>query len=197
MKLTRDDFDSDEEFMFYCWLLEAKTAGVIDSFMVKPPSVEIFSSVGYEWEKQLKTKTKIIKGELLKPWRYAADFQVIGNLKQFHTGTHKIVDSFPTPNAFIIDTKGTGARFKDNSKFPLIQKALYHSKGIYVNKIVPEYFFKNAWLPMPITTKDDFLWTNLQCLKSGKIKPQKKRGAFKDCKTYYEKYGHTPQKDGI
>ena len=149
MKHTRDYFDSDEEFMFYCWLLEAKKCGAIDGFKIKPYTLEIFPSVNYTYKKEKVSKvkkirsTKIIEGTLLNAWNYTPDFVVQGDLSKFHTGTHKLV-----PNElghYLVDTKGTGARFKDSSKFPLIQKALYHSKGIYVNKLVPEYFFKNAW----------------------------------------------------
>jgi len=201
MKHTREYFDSDEEFIFYCWLLEAQKVGVVKDFQIKPYSIEIFKPVTYTWEKTTISKVKKIKktkeveGELLKGWTYTPDFIVYGDLSQFHTGTHKIVKHIN--GYYIIDTKGTGANFKDSSKFPLIQKALYHSKGIYVNKIVPEYFCKNAWLPMPVLKQDDKVWTNYQVLKNGRIKDQKKRSAFKDCKTFKEKIELKGSKGGF
>jgi len=89
----------------------------------------------------------------------------------------------------VIDTKGTFGRNKDAEKFPLIQKSLWHSKGIYANKVIPKHFFKQSWLPMPISKKEDPIWTDYKVLKNGTIKPQRKRSAYKNCLTYEEKYG--------
>lgn len=196
MKHNREYFDSDEEFMFYCWLLEAKQVGIIEEFYIKPVTYNIFERVPYTYLKTSISKIKKMRtvkekeGTLLHPWSYTPDFLVVGDLSIFHTGTHKITHPIwkEYKQSYVIDTKGTGANHGDDKKFPLIQKALWHSKGIYANKLVPKYFFKNAWLPMPVLKEKDLVWTNQVKLKSGKVKEQLKRSAFRKCMTFKEKY---------
>ena len=198
MTHNRDYFDSDEEFVFYLWLLEAKENKVVAEFYIKPIAIQIFDSVQYSYEKLTISKVKKIRkikeieGRLLNGLSYTPDFIVQGALSSFHTGTYKLTKpciGLVTPGfQYVIDTKGTFGRNKDGEKFPLIQKALWHSKGIYANKLVPKYFFKQAWLPMPVSNKDDLIWTDYKVLKSGMVKQQRKRSIYKDCLTYDEKY---------
>jgi hypothetical protein len=181
MKITYHglEFDSEEELCFYAWCIEARREGIITEFEYKPPSIEIYPTAKYTFNKQLKTKVKVIEGTLLQDWNYSVDFKVYGDLSAFYTGINKLV---PTDGVYWIDTKGTYSLFKDTEKFPLIQKALYHSKGIYANKLIPHKFFSKSWLPKPILQKGDPMYTDYKVLKNGTVKKQVPRSKYKKCK---------------
>ena len=52
----------------------------------------------------------------------------------------------------ILDVKGTFIGKNNNSAitFPVIQKWLCDKQDIYVNKLVPKYFFKHTWCPKEV-----------------------------------------------
>lgn len=184
-------FDSPEEEMFYSWCVEAKELGVIEHFEYQPISIQVFDKVHYQHKKQLKTKVKIEKRIALNGLSYTPDFLIRGDLSKFHTPTDKIIWPYTLPighqiTHYYIDIKGSFSQHNDAVKFSIMQKIIYHQKGIYINKIVPEKFFLNSWLPLPIQKKDDHIWTNYKSMKNGRVNEQKKRSKFKDCKTYVE-----------
>ena len=194
-------FDSPDEAMFYSWCVEAVAKGVIEAFKYQPETMQIFDKVHYQHEKQLKTKVKIEQKTALNGLSYTADFLIRGDLAKFHTPKEKIIFPKLIPSSgglyFYIDIKGSYLQHNDAVKFSIMQKVIYHVKGIYINKIVPEKFFLKAWLPMPIQDKKDDIWTDYQVLKSGVVKQQKKRSKFKKCKTYNEKHGLNDRKQRI
>jgi hypothetical protein len=163
------EFDSNEEIEFYMWCEEAKEAGIISDFKYHPHTYELCEKKTYTIEKQLKTKVKTVERELLKPHVYTPDFWVSGHTK----GIFKFENDFYK----VIDVKGGFQQFHDSKVFSMNQKWMHEKHGIYVEKIVPEDFFKKTFCPegarrtkvkgIPrkkyfyMTTVDEFLKENI------------------------------------
>lgn len=183
--MSTNQFDSPEESMFNQWCVEAKRHSILFYYQFHPDPIEIYPKTTYCITKHLKTKTKEVDYQLLARLTYTPDFHLGGNISQYFTTKDKLLNNkgelVPEYyNTYYIDVKGTFSKFGDSKQFSIIQKALYHSRGIYVNKLVPERFFKNAWVPEPVLDKGDLIWCNK---KDG---TQQLRSRFKGCKTYKE-----------
>jgi hypothetical protein len=50
-------------------------------------------------------------------------------------------------NEVVVDIKGTFNKYGDPKQFSLNQKWVYDKFDIYIEKIVPEKFFKKTWVP--------------------------------------------------
>ncbi len=188
---SQTEFDSDEEETFWDWCSEAYKADIIEEFVYQPESFDIFPKVEYILPTQLKTKVRYDNRELLKPMTYTPDFKITGkNLNKFHK--HKL-NMFLNMSAvltdlitdYYIDVKGTFAASGGDAKFSIVQKALWHSNGIYVNKLIPSTFFYFAWLPEPTRETEDIIWTDYREFKDHD-RPRAKRAKFKCCKTLKE-----------
>ena len=197
-------FDSDDEEIFYNWCVEAKNHGIIHSFVFHPEPIEIYPEAIARVQKQLKTKVKIEEKTILRPVTYQADFLIIGDISIFNKGftyardkiftidmqepvqPEEMIYQYGQKHAvtlpkFLIDTKPSGfTKFNDDKSFSIIRKALWHSKGIYVNKLRLDKFFSSAWLPMPVLDKGDKVWTNPGS------SPRRKRSTYKFFNTYNE-----------
>jgi len=133
------EFDSPEEIEFYQWCEEAVENNIISSFVYHPNPYILSEQVTYTKTKVLKTKIKEIKAELLKPHVYTPDFWVIGVKRPIFKDS---VFYYKT-----IDVKGSFSRFNDDKSFSINQKWMYQKHGIYVEKIIPEKFFRETWVP--------------------------------------------------
>lgn len=171
-------FDSNEEKAFYNWCVEAKQKSIIENFTYQPEPIQIFPPHEYMG---LKGKNYT----LLQGMKYTPDFLILGAaMADYHMTKNKILDekgkhSYLNDGYFYIDIKGGFSRFGDSKQFSIVQKCLYNVAGIYVNKVVPERFFKQAWLPRPMQDKDDPVWCNY---KPGETR--KKRSLYKECKIW-------------
>jgi len=151
-----EDFDSKEEWEFYNWLLEAEQHGLVSELEYQPQAYELSKPifykevVQYKTKKLLKEKQKIVNRTLMRGCEYTPDFRfnvhnsvIQSIIKNKHTYAY---------NKTIVDTKGapgTGKSGKNISyaTFPVKQKWLYQTQGIYVEKVVPENLFKETWVP--------------------------------------------------
>lgn len=183
-----NEFDSKEEEAFSMWLKEANIKGLIMDYDYCSDTnfhYELFDNVKYYANGK--------KGSLLQSLSYTPDFLVWGKLGQYHKPLQKLLNSDATTvhdqhDLFVIDVKGGFAQHGSQYKFGIIQKILYHTKGIYVNKLVPFKFFKLSWLPEPVKDKDDAIWCNAKphVTSFSEIGERKKRSQYKDCKTLKE-----------
>lgn len=139
-----DDFDSDEEWQFYHWLLEAKSAGLVGRCKYHPPSLELFPKATVSEEVAMKTKTKTVERHLFHPLTYTMDFAVeLLTEDSFGLRTQPDTD----PPLLFIDVKGTFSQHGDAKQFSIIQKICWHVHGRYINKVVPQKLFAKTWAP--------------------------------------------------
>lgn len=151
-------FDSAEELFFSWYLDELYEAGYIESWEHHPKSFMLCPPVFYEYDKQLKTKTKVLVKKLMAKHKYTADFKIIWNKKArgiffdtfesrvdlkkslFVANTKAGSENFYPRRAIyysIIEVKPAFSLFNMQRLFGLNQGWLYNSYEIYVQKIIP------------------------------------------------------------
>lgn len=147
------EVDSREEYEFAYWLIEAKKKGWVTDWTAQPKTFVLMEDPVYETitvVSHLKTKKKVVskKQRILEPVVYTPDFKF------------KVTEAFrlifgdvfhkPDKDGFIwVDVKGSfhGKNNTSAETFPIKQKWLYCTTGLFVQKLVPLPFFKKTWLP--------------------------------------------------
>jgi len=142
--MQRIDFKSDEEWFFYNWLLEAEKKNLIYGIIYQPKPFLLSNRAVCQYEKKLKTKTKLVEKFLFAKHSYTPDFcfRVRGPLKNSF-----IHSKFLEHDVAIVDVKGIFNKYGDPKQFSINQKWMYAKYGLYVEKIVPEKLFKKTWCP--------------------------------------------------
>ena len=142
-------FDSQEEVWFSAWLHEAQEKGYVIYHKYHPSSFLLSVNQTYKVEKQLKTKVKVIHKHLLRPHWYQTDFKVAFSKSFLESFKTKL---YSTGEYYWIDIKGVFAGRNNTSAvtFPLNQKWVYEKYNVFVNKVVPERFFKHTWVPQSV-----------------------------------------------
>jgi len=168
-------FDSDEELEFYHWIQEALKYKVISDWKYNHLSYPLSSKKSYNFTKQLKTKTKIVEKHLFHEHSYKPDFHIYKGDRWNILEKHNLLTFHDDEKEFVIDTKGTFQRNDGNRSFTINQKWMYDKHGIYVNKVIPEKFFKLTWLPE-------------KCRFTRKKKQLRKK--YENVPTLFEKYGN-------
>jgi hypothetical protein len=146
--------DSIEEVQFAHWLDEAKERGVVIRWDYHPEPFELSKKVSiYERKKYITPKkqierTKTIKRCLARGHIYQADFKLLFDLHSFKFSHGLIsVDKF----TYYIDIKGAYHPNSDHKQlFSVNQKWVLQKHGVYVNKVIPEKFFKKTWVPKAV-----------------------------------------------
>lgn len=148
-------FDSKDEELFWWWLEEAETAGLIHIGKRCEKGIdtrEVIHPVVKTYEKQLKTKVKYIKRTLLRELSYTPDFELL--VEKGGVFDREIFPEGKFTGKYvyvIVDVKSSvGNAFGNNQTavtFPIIQKVLYHLHGVYVHKVVVKKLFKKTWCP--------------------------------------------------
>ena len=157
--VTREDFKSDEEYAFALWCEEAKDNGFISRWLYEPVSYTLCGGIEYEKTVIKKYKRKPDKEvtvwkSLLKEHEYTPDFIIVPT-PALDALTHGLIHYSSTnfhggPEQYVIDTKGTFQRFDGSRTFSINQKWVFSKYRIYINKVVPERFFKKTWVPASI-----------------------------------------------
>jgi hypothetical protein len=141
------EFDSMSEACFYCWCVEAKELGVIESFTLQP-HWELLDKVTYEKPTQLKTKVRYDTRVLLNGCSYTADFSILSRRELGLYSNTKIAGICDDMVALeYIDVKGERMHVGSSTNFSLIQKLMYMVHKIYVNKVVCGKFFAVNGMP--------------------------------------------------
>lgn len=149
-------FDSAEELVFSMYLDELYEAGYIESWEHHPESFILCPPVSYEYDKQLKTKTKVLIKKFIAKHEYTADFKIIWNNKAqgvffdtfdsrrdlkkslFVANTKRSTAYYSIMEYYsIIEVKPAFSLFNMQRLFELNRKWLYDSYEIYVQKIIP------------------------------------------------------------
>ncbi len=155
--------DSTEEEQFHLWLIEAEENGLVTNVEYHPEHIILYPSSKVPFNKQLKTKVKVIEKHLLAGLRYEPDFtfsltekfmRIFKKLNIFDiNGKH--YEEYQQPFKVIADTKGGFVGFANNSgiTFPIKQKVVWHEKSVYIQKIIPKDWFKKTFLPAKLAYK--------------------------------------------
>jgi len=146
--MTREQFDSDEELEFWCWLKEAESRGIISEIEFHPYTFKLSDRVTIKFDKYLKTKVKTVDKFILHPHEYTPDFS-------FVIEHHKISDlnylvenwHFGDGKMMVVDVKGGFSQNGDGKQFSINQKWVWSKYGVYVQKIVPFKLFRKSFGP--------------------------------------------------
>ncbi len=160
-------YDSKEETYFQWFCDDLEKSGDIKLTQYQPEQMEIIPAPEYFWaKKNIKSETEK-PGNLLQSLDYTPDFVITWNKKgvekyvytlngediSVHSRTRKpfvAIRNKNYPNDDLIsyiDVKGTFGRHGDAVKFPVLQKVIFFTKGIYVEKIIPKKLFKKTFYP--------------------------------------------------
>ena len=126
-------YDSQEEIDFVIFLEEAKKYKLIKKYIYQPPSYELCPKAIY-YDANGKKKT-------LRAHSYTADFLIYPN-KLFDELNHGLIPN--KDKTYLIDIKRTYNRNGGDRILPIHQKWLYDKYKLFVNKVIPELFFKQA-----------------------------------------------------
>ena len=130
MKIECDGhkFDSNEEYEFYLWLVEAKSVGLVHSFTHHPDSFVLSDKVAHNGK------------HLLRKHFYTADFKV---KTTEDIGLRGGVDDF----TYFVDVKGGFNLYNNHREFSINQKWLFQKFNIFINKVEPTKWFHKHWCP--------------------------------------------------
>ncbi len=145
--MTRDEFDSDEELEFYCWLKEAELNGLISGILFHPHTFDLSSKATIKLDKIMKTKIKTVDKFILRPHVYTPDFEFCIESSLIYKLNILVENKTINRKFMLVDVKGTYSRYGDAKQFSINQKWVWDKYGIYVQKIVPEKLFLKSWVP--------------------------------------------------
>jgi len=160
------DWDSKEEEYFFWYLQELDEAGYIERFKYQPKPFSLSDKVTFTWNKQLKTKKKVMVKSLIQGHKYQADFLIIWKRKAagifFRESIEKDILSYPfsldllLDNVYrsIVDVKGTFNQNDAWRRFSIERKWVWQRYHINVEKIIPEKLFKETFTPQRYLTTD-------------------------------------------
>ncbi|OGV45828.1 MAG: hypothetical protein A2017_18175 [Lentisphaerae bacterium GWF2_44_16] len=137
------EFDSREETDFYHWCIEAEAHGYIKDFHYHTEYFTLCERASIKGKEVLKTKVKIVDKFLLHPHIYTPDFIIFPALK-FNELEHGLKGS----EKIYIDVKGGSDIYHNEREFSINQKWVYSKYQIFINKVIPEIFFKKTWCPV-------------------------------------------------
>lgn len=155
--------DSDEEYLFLCWLMEAESLGLLRDIS-RSESYELSAKASRDVAHPTKTKPGGRKSLfLLHPHSYRPDFSFRLTLdiyghpeldKLRSTSQRGLLPSSESDDLCVVDVKGGWSNHRSRNSsdvtFPLNQKWMYAEYGIFVNKveIKPKTgFFDKYWAP--------------------------------------------------
>ena len=124
---------------------------MVEGIIYHPSSFLLSKRQTVKVTKQLKTKTKVIDKFLLHPHKYTPDFvfYITNFIERYE---HELIPC--KKNIVFVDVKGVYAGGRHNNSsvtFPISQKWVYDKYGIYINKVVPEKFFRKTFVPKELT----------------------------------------------
>lgn len=143
------EVDSQEEYQFYNWIIEAKKLNIILNYNYQPESFLLTEKTQYiPLFNNPKNKEKHLFAEHI----YTADFKIVcdykyGELlaKYFKLSTNNI-NSDGNIEIFI-DVKGGFMSNDSGRSFSINQKLVFEKYKIYINKLIPKDFFLKLGCP--------------------------------------------------
>jgi hypothetical protein len=170
-------FDSTEELEFYHWCIEAKKYKIISDFKYNCETYQLSPKQTISETKKLKTKTKIVDKHLFHEHVYSPDFHLFkGERWSAIDNICKLLSTHDDQKEIVIDVKGTFQKHDGSRSFSINQKWMYDKYQIYINKLIPEKFFKLTWVPE-------------KCKITAKTKQIRKK--YENTPTILEKFANT------
>ena len=137
--------DSYEECDFLNWCSEAAELGIIIDFEYQPESFVLFEPVFY-----INPQKK--KKSLFRIHAYSADFRIRLNPNTLPVLQDEFKITYDQLQKecidVFLDVKGTFQRNGMGRSFSINQKWMYEKYGIYIQKLVPQNFFKTCGCPL-------------------------------------------------
>ena len=143
-ELIRDgiQFASKEEVEFHLFLKDCELYGLVKGVSYQPETFELIPPHKVLVTKQLKTKKKLVERSVFLAHKYTPDWQfsVTGKFRELPHGL--LVNEVKRPGTILVDVKGNHNLHGGDRVFPIHQKMMWHLKKLYVNKLIPQEFFK-------------------------------------------------------
>jgi len=160
-------FESAEELHFSWYIDELVQNGFIKRWKYQPEPFPLSDKVTFTWQKQLKTKQKVMVKTLLQEHKYQADFLIIWAYKAAgiffapKATTHDIL-SYPFVADFsenygyrtVIDVKGEYNQNDAWRRFSIDQKWVWQRYKVPVQKIIPKKLFPATFTPLKYLQTD-------------------------------------------
>jgi len=147
------EFDSNEELSFYHWLKEALEEGLVTKFVYQPRTYVLCEALpctkkSYSWLKKppfLKIRERVVNK--VGKYVYTPDFEIwtTDDMQRCYPDLF-IYDTQP----IIVDVKGDWSRGANNTSgitFGPKSAWLYHTQGVFVQKVKPKELFRHTWVP--------------------------------------------------
>jgi hypothetical protein len=162
-------YDSIEEMEFGEWCKEAKEVRLLVDYVHHPPAFKLSERVSIKYSKQMKTKVKEVDLFLLHPHEYTTDYCIIIDLHNWSRAGMPTDPKMVVSNgSMYIDVKGGFSPYHDAKQFAINQKWVMSKYEVYINKVVPDEWFRKTFVPQIATVT----W------KTGKI-----RDKYRGCHT--------------
>lgn len=143
------EVDSNEEWYFYSWIIEAKKLGVVLDYEYQPK--EFLLTEKFKYVPAFGNPKKKEK-HLLADHVYTADFRIVFNslygekLSEYFKIPIEAIDANGNVVVFV-DVKGGFMMHGSDRTFSIHQKMVWDKYKTYIQKIVPEDLFKKLGAP--------------------------------------------------
>lgn len=143
------EVDSQEEYQFYTWIIEAKKLNIVLDYKYQPESFLLTEKFSYV---PLFNNPKNKEKHLLADHLYTADFKLVFNYKygellsKYFKISKNNLNSDGNIEVFI-DVKGGFMNNGSGRSFSINQKMVYDKYKILINKLVPKDFFLKLGCP--------------------------------------------------
>jgi len=162
-----EQYASKEEIYFSWFLDDLKELSHIKYTWYQPETFTLIPAPKYCWTQKNVKSTTEKKGNIMDSLKYTPDFQIVWSRKGIEDYVYilnkenismrsrnrkpfvAIRDKDDTGGDLIsyVDVKGSFGQHGDAVKFPVLQKTIFLTKGIYVEKIVPKKLFAKTFYP--------------------------------------------------
>ena len=160
-------YHSKEEIYFNWFCNDLKKTGHIKYIIYQPETLTLIDKPKYYWRKRNVKSITEKTGNIIDSLAYTPDFQITWSKKGIEQYVYILNEEnmsirsrarkpfvairdkdYPLDSLVsYIDVKGSFGRHGDAVKFSLLQKIILYTKGIFVEKIVPEKLFKKTFYP--------------------------------------------------
>lgn len=163
-------YASKEEIYFKWFCDDLLKKGYADKIVHPCETYTLIPPARYYWVNPMRDGDQAVDGNLLQHALYTPDFEIIWNNKGVENLVYVLNEEKmsvlskkrnpfvaiipkdfsaygPVKLKTIVDVKGTFGQHGDAAKFPLLQKLMFLSHGLYVQKIVPKELFAKTFYP--------------------------------------------------
>ena len=146
------EIDSQEEYQFYTWIMEAFKLNIILEYVYQPQSFVLTEKIRYV---PLFNNPKYKEKHLLAEHVYTADFKIVCDYKygEVLSDYFKLSANNVDKDGNIviyIDVKGSFMSNGSDRAFSINQKMVFDKYNIFINKVVPKDSFLKLGCPLKL-----------------------------------------------